>query len=151
MADVVTSEKRSQMMAGIGGKNTRPELVIRKALHALGFRYRLHDSKFPGNPDLVLPRYKAVIFVNGCFWHCHNCHLFHWPATRPEFWRDKITGNAKRDHDNLALIRERGWKALTIWECAIKGKAKLPLNEVIEIASEWIVRGSGNLEIKGDK
>lgn len=90
MADVVTPEKRSKMMSGIQGKNTKPELTIRKGLHALGFRYRLHGKTLPGKPDLVFPKYKAVIFIHGCFWHAHHCHLFKWPSTRVDFWQEKI-------------------------------------------------------------
>ena len=93
MADVVDRKTRSRMMSGIRGKNTRPELLIRKGLHARGFRFRLHDKRLPGKPDLVLPKYSAVIFVHGCFWHGHDCHLFKWPQSRREFWRKKITRN----------------------------------------------------------
>ncbi len=121
--DVVTPEKRSQMMAGIKGKNTKPELIIRKELFRRGFRYRLHGKKLPGKPDIVLPKYKTVVFVNGCFWHKHDCHLFKWPKTRTEFWREKILGNVARDKKNRDLLEADGWKVITIWECAIKNKS----------------------------
>src|SRR5690625_6910272 len=85
------------MMSGIQGKDTKPELKIRSALHKLGFRYKLYDKSLPGKPDLVFPKYNAVIIIHGCFWHLHKCHLFKWPSTRPEFWREKIIGNKKRD------------------------------------------------------
>lgn len=137
------------MMSGIGGKNTKPELVIRKGLHALGFRFRLHDRKLPGKPDLVFPRYKSVIRVNGCFWHGHSCHLFKWPSTRREFWHEKITGTIERDRRNQSQLETNGWRVLTIWECALKGKARLKTCEVIAAASAWITSGSGNMEIQG--
>ncbi|MCK0070861.1 very short patch repair endonuclease [Kordiimonas laminariae] len=121
--DVVTPEKRSQMMAGIKGKNTKPELIIRKELFRRGFRYRLHGKKLPGKPDIILPKYKTVVFVNGCFWHKHDCHLFKWPKTRTEFWREKILGNVARDKKNRDLLKADGWKVITIWECAIKNKS----------------------------
>jgi len=123
MTDVVSPAKRSEMMAGIKGKNTKPEMVVRKALHAAGFRYRLHVKGLPGKPDLVFPKYRTVVFVNGCFWHKHDCKLFKWPKTRPEFWREKILGNIERDNKNLALLKDSGWRAITIWECTIKGKS----------------------------
>ena len=101
MVDVVSKEKRSKMMSGIRYKDTKPEIIIRKALHAKGFRYSLHNNKLPGKPDIVLPKYNAIIFIHGCFWHQHNCHLFKWPSTRPEFWQNKISGNKERDKQNI--------------------------------------------------
>nr|WP_307190518.1 very short patch repair endonuclease [Bathymodiolus platifrons methanotrophic gill symbiont] len=90
---MVSRKKRSQMMAGIKGKDTKPELLIRKALHKKGFRYKLHDKSLSGKPDMVFPRYKSLIFINGCFWHGHDCHLFKWPSSKSEFWKEKITKN----------------------------------------------------------
>lgn len=132
MADVVTKEKRSAMMAGIKGKNTQPEIAIRKALYGKGYRYRLHAKDLPGKPDLVFPKYRTVIFVHGCFWHRHNCHLFKWPSTRREFWEEKITGNANRDILHRTRLVEAGWKIVIIWECAMKGKHRLPLEEILD-------------------
>ena len=149
MVDVVNPAKRSQMMAGIGGKNTKPELLIRKGLHAKGFRYRLHDRNLPGKPDLVFPRYKSVILVNGCFWHGHGCHLFKWPSTRKEFWKRKILGTVERDLKSRKDLEIEGWRILTIWECALKGRTRLPLGKVIEMASQWLSSKTGYLEIKG--
>ncbi|MCY4061536.1 MAG: very short patch repair endonuclease [Chloroflexi bacterium] len=149
MTDVVDPAKRSQMMAGIGGKNTTPELIIRKGLHARGFRYRLHDRSLPGRPDLVFRRYKAVILVNGCFWHGHGCHLFKWPATRVDFWRQKISDTIERDRQNAIALDRAGWRVLTIWECALKGKARLLLETVIETAACWLLSMEGAMEIKG--
>ena len=111
----VDKETRSRMMSGIHGKNTKPEMLIRKGLHALGFRYRLHSLKLPGKPDIILPKYRAIILINGCFWHAHNCHLFKWPSTRKEFWEAKILSNKKRDLENLKQYSDAGWKTLVIW------------------------------------
>jgi len=119
------------MMAGIRGKNTRPEMLLRKGLHALGWRYRLHGRGLPGKPDLVFSGRRAVIFANGCFWHGHDCHLFRWPKTRPQFWREKIAGNIARD----ARVREQlladGWRIAEVWECTLKGRERLPLEELL--------------------
>jgi len=149
MTDIVTPEKRSEMMSGIKGKNTKPELKVRKALHAKGFRFRLHLKNLPGKPDIVLPKYKAVIFVHGCFWHLHDCHLFKWPSTRPEFWRDKIRGNKIKDGDNLSILKYRGWRILTIWECALKGKERLNFDDLVEQIVNWIKEGPALKEIRG--
>lgn len=108
-------------MAGIRGKDTRPEMILRRGLHARGFRFRLHDRRLPGSPDLVFPGRRAVIFVHGCFWHGHGCHLFRLPATRQEFWRAKIEGNAARDALAEGALAADGWRVLSIWECALKG------------------------------
>ena len=123
MADIVDSKTRSRMMSGIRGKNTKPEILVRKALHAKGYRFRLHDKKLPGKPDIVLPKYKTVIFVHGCFWHKHNCKHFKWPKTRPEFWRDKIVGNTERDKKHIEELQKLGWNIKVIWECEIKDKS----------------------------
>ena len=149
MVDVVDKKLRSRMMSGISGKNTKPEMLIRKGLHRRGFRYRLHKSDLPGKPDLVFPKYKAIILINGCFWHQHDCHLFKWPSTREEFWRKKILGNKARDERNLKIYSELGWKVLVIWECAIKGKTRRPLSEVIETAVEWLQLDTQNSEVSG--
>jgi len=119
-------------MAGITGRNTKPELLIRKGLHRLGYRYRLHNRALPGRPDLVFPSKRAVIFVNGCFWHGHDCHLFRWPSTRPDFWRAKISGNVLRDRRVLEKLRSEGWRAGIVWECQLKGRERRLLDEVLE-------------------
>ena len=136
-------------MSGIKSKDTKPELLIRKSLHQRGFRYNLHNRKLPGRPDLVLPKYNAIIFVNGCFWHAHGCHLFKWPKTRPEFWREKISGNGKRDKRNQALLLEQGWRLLVVWECALKGRQKLSLEHVVDSAVAWLKSGNLVLNIRG--
>ena len=148
MADIVTPEKRSEMMAGIRGKNTRGELIVRRGLHRMGFRFRLHDAKLPGKPDIVLPRYKAVILVHGCFWHGHGCHLFKWPSSRIDFWKTKITRNQQKDVETLVELKELGWRVLIIWECATKGKSKVPLNRMLELIAEWVVKGGQILEVR---
>jgi DNA mismatch endonuclease (patch repair protein) len=149
MTDIVDKTTRSRMMAGIGGKNTKPELLVRKGLHKLGFRYLLHTPALPGKPDIVFPKYKAVILINGCFWHAHDCHLFKWPSTRKDFWREKILSNKKRDERNLNKYTELGWKVLIIWECAIKGKTRRPVSEVVNAAANWLQFDDHNSEIKG--
>ena len=125
-------------MSGIRGRDTRPELIIRKSLHREGFRYRLHGRDLPGKPDLIFPKYKAVILVDGCFWHGHDCHLFKWPKTRTAFWKEKINGNRKRDAENLSLLLERGWRVLRIRECALKGKKRLPLEDIVQFCCGWL-------------
>ncbi len=120
------------MMSGIRGKDTKPELLIRKALHSRGFRFRLHSLKVPGKPDLVLPRYNAAIFVHGCFWHGHDCHLFKMPSTRPEFWEGKIDRNRARDTEVRNALITSGWRRLVIWECALKGKFRLDFEILVE-------------------
>lgn len=121
MADVHTPEQRSYNMSRIRGKNTKPEELVRKYLFAQGFRYRKNDARFPGKPDIVLPKYKTVIFVNGCFWHGHEgCKYFVWPKSNEQFWRNKIEGNISRDQRNAMLLRDSGWGVIVIWECQLK-------------------------------
>jgi len=149
LADVVDPATRSRMMSGIRGKNTRPELLIRKALHARGFRYRLHCD-LPGRPDICLPKHRAVIFVHGCFWHGHGCHLFKWPSTRPAFWRAKIGRNREVDRAAEERLREAGWRVAVIWECALKGRDRLPLEDVNSTCADWLNSDQTRLEIRGD-
>ena len=147
MTDVVDKATRSRMMRGISAKDTSPELRVRKALFAEGFRYKLHDKLLPGNPDLVFPRFGAVIFVNGCFWHGHDCRLFHWPSTNKNFWKEKILNNRKRDKKNTKLLVKEGWYILTVWECALKGKNRLPFGELIKEVADWLNYQETNMEI----
>ena len=137
------------MMAGIRGKNTKPELLIRKALHARGFRYRIHCKDLPGNPDMCFPKYRAVILVHGCFWHGHDCHLFKWPKTRPEFWAAKIARN--REVDSLAeqKLLSEGWRVATIWECALKGRERLDLDDISQCCDDWLRSQRSSLVIRG--
>ena len=123
MADVHDKATRSYNMSRIKSKNTKPEILVRKFLFANGFRYRLIDKKLPGKPDIVLPKYKTVIFVNGCFWHGHeNCKYFKLPKTRTEWWKEKIDGNINNDLKKHTLLEEAGYKVVVIWECEIKSK-----------------------------
>lgn len=120
MTDVHTPEQRSYNMSRIHSKNTKPEELVRKFLFSQGFRYRKNDAKLPGKPDIVLPKYKAVIFVNGCFWHGHEgCRYFVWPKNNAEFWKEKITGNIQRDKHNHQLLANQGWRVIEIWECQL--------------------------------
>lgn len=109
-------------MSHIRSKNSKPEELVRKYLFSKGFRYRKNVKTLPGCPDIVLPRYKAVIFVNGCFWHKHDCPRFVWPSTNEEYWRPKIMGNVERDKRNFAELQQLGWTVLTVWECELKKK-----------------------------
>ena len=124
MADVHSPKTRSYNMSRIRGKNTKPEEFVRKYLFALGFRYRKNDIRLPGKPDIVLPKYKTVIFVNGCFWHAHEgCRYFVWPKNNAEFWKKKIGGNIERDAKNQRLLTELGWEVIVVWECELKHSA----------------------------
>lgn len=138
MTDVVDRATRSRMMSGIRGADTTPEKQIRSMLHRNGFRFSLHRKDLPGKPDIVLPKYGAVIFVHGCFWHRHRCALFKWPKSNPAFWRDKINTNAKRDARNVASLLENGWRVLTLWECALKGPHAMTREKLCHQASTWI-------------
>ncbi|ATG48275.1 very short patch repair endonuclease [Celeribacter ethanolicus] len=149
MADVHDSKTRSRNMAAIRGADTKPEMLIRRGLHARGFRYRLHDRKLPGKPDIVLPKHRAVIFVNGCFWHGHDCPLFRWPATRQEFWRTKITGNIERDARNIDMLLVSGWRVATVWECALKGRGRLSPEAAIDSLTRWICSEGQRLSLEG--
>jgi DNA mismatch endonuclease (patch repair protein) len=140
MADIVSPEKRSQMMSGIKGKNTRPEMVVRKGLHKLGFRYRIHVSKLPGKPDLVFTRHKAVLFIHGCFWHGHdNCRLFKWPASRTDFWKTKINRNHEIDQIAVNNLLNNGWRVGIIWECSMRGKSKRIMDYIIRRTTSWLL------------
>ena len=114
MTDIVDKATRSRMMSGIRGKDTRPEVLVRKALHALGFRYRLHNKSLPGKPDLSFPKYKAVIFIHGCFWHGHSCRYFKVPKTRTDFWQDKINSNRLRDAQQLVQLQQTSMQSCRV-------------------------------------
>lgn len=137
------------MMAGIRGKNTKPEMIVRRGLHARGFRFRLHSSKLPGKPDLVFRRHEAVIFVNGCFWHGHQCALFKWPSSNREFWAKKIKRNITVDELAHERIRDLGWRVLDIWECSIKGPRRREANLVLDQAARWLNSKRRALTIQG--
>ncbi|WP_232831504.1 very short patch repair endonuclease [Pseudogemmobacter bohemicus] len=134
-------------MQAIRGADTGPEMLLRRGLHGLGFRYRLQARDLPGRPDLVLPKHRVVIFANGCFWHGHGCALFRWPATREAFWRTKIGGNVARDARNLAALEAQGWRIAIIWECALKGRGRLPEGAAVARLAAWITEGGQRIEI----
>ena len=138
MSDIVSSEKRSAMMAGIRGRDTKPELAVRRALFAQGFRYRLHYKKLPGNPDIVLPKHRIAIFVHGCFWHMHTqCKLSKLPSSRPDFWLAKLNANAARDLKATEQLLQSGWRVLVIWECYLRSK-KSSVNLQSKL-TDWIL------------
>ena len=121
MADVHNKATRSYNMSRIRSENTKPEMLVRKFLHAQGFRYKLHDKKLPGKPDIVLPKYKTIIFIHGCFWHGHNnCKYFVVPKTRTKWWMNKIAANKANDEKAVKALKKNGWKVITIWECKLK-------------------------------
>ncbi|MGL0787958.1 very short patch repair endonuclease [Xanthomonas translucens] len=139
MVDVLTPAQRRFNMSRIRGRDTKPEMIIRRALHACGFRYRLQDRALPGRPDLVFPRHRAVIFVNGCFWHGHDCSLFKLPGTRREFWKSKIASNRTRDERAAAALLEQGWRIAIVWECSLKGTGKLSEHEIINACQTFLL------------
>lgn len=138
-------------MAGIRSKNTKPELLVRSSLHRLGYRYRVHSQHLPGKPDLVFASRKAVIFVNGCFWHGHDCHLFKWPKTREQFWHDKISNNIRRDRKVRADLAYTGWRICDVWECQLKGKERLPLEKVLSLCSGFLDGKALRLSVGGEE
>ena len=138
MTDVHDSFTRSKNMAAIRSTVTKPELYVRKILYRAGYRYRLHVKKLPGKPDIVLKKYNLVIFVNGCFWHGHNCALFKLPKTRTEFWKTKISKNVLNDQRNISNLVHTGWNVKTVWECMLKGKNKLESSKLLENIEQWI-------------
>lgn len=149
MVDVVDRSTRSRMMSGIRGKNTSPELVIRSGLHRRGFRYLLHAKDLPGRPDLVFPRFNALVLVHGCFWHRHNCGYFKWPTTRAQFWREKILGNVRRDRKILLAYARDGWRVAIIWECATKNASIEDEILLIDRLQKWLEGKRKRLEITG--
>jgi len=136
-------------MAAIKGKNTKPEIRIAEALHKRKIRFRSHDTSLPGKPDFVIPKYGAVIFVHGCFWHQHHCHLFKWPSTRPEFWKTKLDRNVIVDHRSVRQLKQQGWWILKIWECALKGKKRLDFDLLMDRVEHWLRYEERNKSITG--
>lgn len=149
--DEAIPAERSRNMSAIKGSNTKPELVVRRRLHAAGYRFRLHRKDLPGRPDIVLPMYRLAIFVHGCFWHKHNCRFFQWPRTRAAFWQGKILANVARDRRSVRALRALGWRVLVVWECRVYGGW---LNGLNEIPQFWppalpVVRVSPLMSIAG--
>lgn len=145
MVDVVSTAKRSQMMAGIHGKNTKPELIVRRMLFAAGYRFRLHRRDLPGAPDIVMPGRKVAIFVHGCFWHMHQgCRYAKMPSTRPGFWTAKLEANVERDSRAVDELLALGWRVLCVWECSTR---RIEIAPALQVAmSSWI---EGD-ELRGD-
>lgn len=139
MVDRLTPDQRRLNMSRIRGKDTRPEMTVRRMLHSLGFRYRLHRCDLPGRPDIVMARYRAAIFVHGCFWHGHDCSLFRMPTTRPEFWAAKIGANRRRDGNAVSGLSDAGWRSLLIWECAVRGRGRLSADMLTDRITAFIV------------
>lgn len=132
MADIFDKSKRSEIMSKISGKETKPEILVRKYLFAHGFRFRKNDKRLPGKPDIVLPKYKTVIFVHGCFWHGHEgCKKSKLPETRKEFWEEKINSNIERDKKNITTLENTGWKVMVVWECELKNH-EIKLQDVVD-------------------
>lgn len=145
MGDVVDKQTRSRMMSGIKGKNTRPELLLRLNLHRLGFRYRLHVKDLPGKPDMVLPKYRAVIFVHGCFWHRHpGCRYATTPSSNREFWIPKFQATIERDKIVVERLRDEGWRIGVVWECALRGGQE---TKVAETIARWLLSNDEYIEI----
>jgi DNA mismatch endonuclease (patch repair protein) len=139
------------MMAGIRGKDTKPEMLLRRGLHALGFRYRLHVRDLPGKPDLVFPGRRAVLFAHGCFWHGHDCALFVWPKSREDWWRQKLERNRAVDARAVAALAAAGWRVGVVWECALKGRSRKPLPDVVESCAAWLRSDAPDFEMRGSE
>ncbi|MBR0730371.1 DNA mismatch endonuclease Vsr [Bradyrhizobium japonicum] len=146
--DTVKPAVRSMIMASVGQKDTGAEVLLRKALHRRGLRYKLHDRALPGSPDLVFPRFAAVVFVHGCYWHSHGCYRSTVPSTRKAFWTAKFAANRARDARNRAELLERGWRVLTVWECGLRGKTAKPLDGLAKRVESWLKskQRSGEIE-----
>lgn len=151
MADVVDKATRSRMMAGISGQNTAPELLIRSLLHREGYRFRLHRKDLPAKPDIVLPKFRAVILIHGCFWHGHRCHMFKWPKSNTVFWRTKILSNLKRDRRSIAELGALGWRVMTVWECALRGRGAMRSEVLVRRISRWLGSRVAYSELSGKK
>ncbi|CAO96461.1 very short patch repair endonuclease [Erwinia tasmaniensis] len=147
MADVHTSEVRSKNMRAIRTRDTAIERHLAALLTDLGLHYRLQDKTLPGRPDFILPEWRAIIFVHGCFWHGHHCHLFKLPATRTAFWQGKIDSNIARDRRHVEELTASGWRVLLVWECAMRGKTRLEQRAISSRLEEWICAAVGNGEI----
>lgn len=131
MVDTLTKEKRSWNMSRITGRNTKPEILLRSLLHREGFRFRLHDKRLPGKPDIVLPGHRTVIFVNGCFWHRHNnCEYAYTPKSRQEFWLNKFQGTVQRDQEKQKMLADLGWQVLVVWECELRRNSSLIVSDI---------------------
>lgn len=151
MADVHSKLIRKKNMRAVRAKDTKPELFVRRLLHSAGFRYKLHVKVLPGTPDMVLPKHKVVIFVHGCFWHMHDCALFRLPATRNEWWLNKLSENRLRGEAAEDYLRELGWRVVVVWECSLKGDSKLEKKEILDTFTSWLSGSTSFLEIPVSK
>ena len=149
MPDTVDPQTRTRMMSAVRSRDTHPEMVVHRALHACGFRYRLHSPKLPGKPDIVFRNHRAVILVHGCFWHGHDCPLFRLPGTRREFWEAKIGRNRERDAEVRDALREHGWRCLTVWECAMRGPSRPAPGTLVDGVADWLVNGAPTAGLRG--
>jgi DNA mismatch endonuclease, patch repair protein len=147
--DTVDKSTRSYIMSRVGQKDTGPEILLRSSVHAAGLRYRLHDRGLPGSPDLVFPRFHTAVFVHGCYWHSHGCYRSSVPKSRQEFWAEKFEANRSRDERNLRLLREGGWRVLTVWECALRGKSARTSLDIADTVKAWLVSSDDVGEIAG--
>ena len=147
--DVHSPEVRSHNMSRIRGRDTKPEMLIRRGLHRRGLRYQLHRRDRPGRPDLVFPSARCVVFVHGCFWHGHACPMFRLPATRTEFWKQKIEANRARDARSADALAAADWRSLTVWECALRGRARLTETEVLDVCEWFVKKGGSSFEVVG--
>jgi DNA mismatch endonuclease (patch repair protein) len=150
MPDTVDKDTRSRIMSQVRSKNTTPELAVRSLLHRNGYRFRIHVKSLPGTPDIVLPKYHAVVLVHGCFWHGHTCHLYRLPKSRQEWWQEKVRRNREKDIRQIDELVERGWRVCTVWECALKRKGKLDSTELMRQLEQWLGRGEELWEIRGN-
>ena len=151
-ADTVSKEVRSRMMSAVRAKNTKLELAFRHRLFAMGFRFKLHRRNLPGTPDMIFPKHSAVIFIHGCFWHHHRCHLSGLPKTRRAWWRKKLEGNRERDRKVGCELTDMGWRALTIWECSFRRSGtdrERALDALAVRASKFLISGRRSMEIPG--
>jgi len=148
--DAADKTTRSRIMSRVRQKNTGPEMILRKSLHKMGLRYRLHDKQLPGSPDLVLPRFKAVLFVHGCFWHRHGCEGTTTPRTNSDFWRKKFDANVARDRRNIETLKDTGWRVAVVWECSLKCK-RGDLNVVARLVYEWLVSSEKHMVIPANE
>jgi DNA mismatch endonuclease, patch repair protein len=140
MADVLTPEQRRFNMSRIKGANTKPEKLLRSALHARGLRFRLHRRDLPGRPDIVFVRWRVALFVHGCFWHQHDCSYSTLPATRETFWKEKLAGNAQRDERALQQLKQAGWRVAVVWECALRGSGRQPESALAGAIESFVKR-----------
>jgi len=146
MADLMPPEQRSKLMASVRQRDTKPEMIVRRGLHARGLRYRLNERNLPGSPNLVFPRFGTVVFVHGCFWHAHGCRLSKLPGSRQDYWGPKLEANAARDSRAIAALLDTGWRVLVIWECGLKGPGRLGEAALADRAEQFIRNGKRRLQ-----